>query len=335
VAGDRALALVESPAQFLHALEYGHARSRALAVVVLAPKRARDVTQLRAMAQLATDQGVLSTWLDPRASVGGAIDALARLIPLRPRLLVVGDPFSGLVQGLLPTMRPRRVVVVDDGSSTIDFAHRVVAGRPLTRWASRQAWPRRAARVPLSWYAGRLLSGRVDLEIFTVMPVGRTPSAGRVTVTDHAYEWTRSHFGPPVVRPSVDVVGSSLVESSVVLAEPYIEAVCQAAGPGGAGGGAGRYFAHRRENPAKLRAIAERSGLCVVQADLPVEVALRQGEVAANVKCFPSSTAFTLPLALQDAPTRVAVIRPDVAWLNPQATGRASGFLEQLTHLVP
>lgn len=120
------LALVESPAQFLHLLEWCHAEQAAgrTRAAVLAPSDRGTVRQLRAMAEFATEEGLEWAWFAPRDSWGAGLRTIAALRAevAHARRLVIGDPFSGMIQALLPFARPSEVVVVDDGTATLEFA---------------------------------------------------------------------------------------------------------------------------------------------------------------------------------------------------------------------
>jgi hypothetical protein len=147
------------------------------------------------------------------------------------------------------------------------------------------------------------------------MPIAEVPDG--VTVTAHDFAWTRSRFGPPRITKGADMVGTSLVETGVVDAERYLDAVRTLAKTHGAT----RYFAHRRESTEKLHRLAVETGLEVVRPDLPLELIARRGPVGRT----------TLPLALAGTDVTVAVCDIDPAWLTRSASPRASGFLSGVT----
>lgn len=324
------LALVESPAQFLHVLEWAHVAGTGddLRLAVLAPTDAVSREQLRTLLEYAAEEGLPVGWHDvrrgPLALLGG-LGGLRRQVARAGRL-VVGDPFSGLVQALLPSARAGDVVVVDDGTATIEFAEQLAAGRPLSRWDRRHAGPRYWLRAPLGHAARRFFTPDADrsVAVFTAMPVRQVTG---LAVHPNHYEWTRRRFGRPVVVPGTDVVGSSLVESGVVDADAYLAAVAslaQGAGPNR------RYYAHRREDDAKLTAIAARTGLEVVRPTVPLEIELRRGPVAEVVVAFPSSVGYTLPVVLASVGTQVRVVQVEPEWLRPRVGGGARSFLAEL-----
>jgi hypothetical protein len=318
------LALVESPAQFLHVLEWCHAEQAAsrTQVAVLAPSDPTSVAQLQTMAEYAEEEGIALTWHAPRATALAGVRTVADLrgTVADARRLVIGDPFSGLIQALLPFARADEVVVVDDGTATLEFAAQLAAGRPLRRWHGGFS----PVRAPLAAHARSFLS-HSRLSLFTVMTVSALPGS---RVRRHDYDWTRRRFGPPRVIPGTDVIGSSLVETGVVETEAYLDAVAALAGRAGA---AGRYFAHRREDADKLRRVAQRSGLRIVRPRVPLEIELRRGPVARQLASFPSSVGYTLPLVLAGSGTRIAVQPLPEAMIRAGVTAGARSFLERVS----
>lgn len=319
------LALVESPAQFLHLLEWCHAEQAAdrTRLAVLAPTDPVTLDQLRSMADFAEEEGIAMDWYAPRVSPLAGLRTVGQLrtAVAGAHRLVVGDPFSGLIQALLPRVAESEVVVVDDGTATLEFASQLVEGGPLRRWHAGGAGidPVRSllARRARSFF------GRSKLKLFTVMPV---PLPGS-QVSRHSYEWTRRRFGPPKPLRGLDVIGSSLVETGVVELEAYLDAVARLAEDPGAGG---RYFAHRREDPEKLRRLAQRSGLRIVRPKVPLEIELRRGPVAARLASFPSSVGYTLLLVLAGVDTHISVQPIPASMIKGQVSSRARSFLDRV-----
>ncbi|WP_246430466.1 hypothetical protein [Streptomyces rectiverticillatus] len=300
-----------------------------LQVVVLAPHDPMSRGQLRRMAELARDQGHEVRWEEARggptapvATVGGLAGALRRA-----HRIVIGDPFSRYVQLLLTITRARELVVVDDGTATMEFVAQLGRGESLVRWHRRGS---RGARdlifAPVSASARRMLTpnDRRSVEVFTSMPVEPPPG---VDVRANDFAWTRAAFGPPRLTGGTDLVGTSLVETGVVDPERYLGAVAALA----RAHGATRYFAHRRESTEKLRRIADAVGLEVVRPELPLEIVARRGPVGRTVLSFPSTVVHTLPLALAGTGITVAVCDIDPVWLTEHASPRAEGFLAEVT----
>ncbi|MEU9189978.1 hypothetical protein AB0D14_36675 [Streptomyces sp. NPDC048484] len=302
-----------------------------LTLVVLSPTDPMTRGQLRRMAELARDEGYEVRWEEARGGASAPFHTVGGLAPLlrRARRIVMGDPFSRYVQLLLTITRARDLVVVDDGTATMEFVSQLARGERLVRWHRRGG--RLGARdllfAPVSARARRRLTpgtGR-RVEVFSSMPITETPDGVDITANDFA--WTRARFGPPRITKGADLVGTSLVETGVVDPDRYLEAVKGLVGTYGAT----RYFAHRRESPEKLHRLAVETGLEIVRPDLPLELIARRGPIGRTILSFPSTVVHTLPLALAGTEVKVAVFDIDPSWLTANASPRAQGFLSGVT----
>ncbi|MFI9260384.1 hypothetical protein ACIGT4_22205 [Streptomyces sioyaensis] len=332
--GRGTLAFVESPVQLLNVLEWAHtAQAAALTVVVLSPHDPMTRGQLRRMAELARDEGHAVRWEEARGGPTAPVRTIGGLTPMLRRAgrIVIGDPFSRYVQLLLTLTKARDLVVVDDGTATMEFISQLARGERLVRWhrngSGRGA--RDLAFAPFSATARRRLTpapegGRRTVGLFSSMPVEVPPG---VEVTANDFAWTRGRFGPPRLTRAADIVGTSLVETGVVDADRYLAAVGALARTHGAT----RYFAHRKESTEKLRRLSAETGLEVVRPDLPLELIARRGPIGALIVSFPSTVVHTLPLALLGTEVKVAVCDIDPQWLTAHASPRAQGFLDGVT----
>ncbi|MFI9204689.1 hypothetical protein [Streptomyces sp. NPDC053048] len=358
------LAFVESPVQLLNVLEWAYRAARRpapappgdaarplrdgvprqperrditplagdLLVVVLAPHDPMTRGQLRRMTELARDQGHRVRWEEARGGPTAPLSTVRALAgPLRAaRRVVIGDPFSRYVQLLLTITRARELIVVDDGTATMEFVSQLARGERLVRWHRARGAGGLGARelilAPVTASARRKLTpnARRTVEIFTAMPVEPPPGA---TVTANDFAWTRATHGPPRLTGGTDLVGTSLVETGVVDPGRYLDAVAALA----RAHGATRYFAHRREHPDKLRRIATGIGLEIVRPELPLELIARRGPIGRTVVSFPSTVVHTLPRALAGTGVSVAVCDIDPAWLTEHASPRAGDFLSGVT----
>ncbi|MFJ4325611.1 hypothetical protein ACIP3A_21185 [Streptomyces tricolor] len=302
-----------------------------LTVVVLSPTDPMTRGQLRRMADLARDEGHRVRWEEARGGTTAPFHTIGGLAgPLRRAdRIVMGDPFSRYVQLLLTITRARDLVVVDDGTATMEFVAQLARGERLVRWHRKggRPGPRDLLFAPVSSSARRRLtpSDRRRVEVFSSMPVTEIPDG--VTVTANDFAWTRARFGPPRITQSADLVGTSLVETGVVDGDRYLEAVRNLA----KAHGATRYFAHRRESTEKLHRLAVETGLEIVRPDLPLELIARRGPIGRTILSFPSTVVHTLPLALAGTGVRVAVCDIDPTWLTDTASPRAQGFLSGVT----
>ncbi|MFF2845128.1 hypothetical protein ACFVT5_02185 [Streptomyces sp. NPDC058001] len=303
----------------------------ALTLVVLSPTDPMTRGQLRRMAELARREGHQVRWEEARGGPAAPFQTIGGLTPLlrRARRIVIGDPFSRYVQLLLTITRARELVVVDDGTATMEFIAQLAGGERLVRWHRRggRPGPRDLVFAPVSASARRRLtpSAHRSVEVFSSMPIDSAPDGVRITTNDFA--WTRARFGPPRVTRSADLVGTSLVETGVVDPDRYLEAVRSLA----RAHGATRYFAHRRESTEKLHRLATEVGLEVVRPDLPLELIARRGPIGRTILSFPSTVVHTLPLALAGTDVTVAVCDIDPTWLTDHASPRAQGFLSGVT----
>ncbi|MGW0709361.1 hypothetical protein ACWD4G_25980 [Streptomyces sp. NPDC002643] len=348
-AGPRTLAFVESPVQLLNVLEWAHAHAlgtqegaappggsgtgtahAGLTLVVLSPNDPMTRGQLRRMSELARDEGYEVRWEEARGGTTAPFQTITGLAPLLRRAdrVVMGDPFSRYVQLLLTITRAEDLVVVDDGTATMEFVSQLARGERLVRWHRKggRPGPRDLVFAPVSAKARKRLTpteGR-RVEVFSSMPIDEIPEG--VTVTANDFAWTR-RFGPPRITKGADLVGTSLVETGVVDGDRYLEAVRTLA----KAHGATRYFAHRRESSEKLHALAAETGLEIVRPELPLELIARRGPIGSTILSFPSTVVHTLPLALAGTDVRVAVCDIDPTWLTDKASPRAQGFLSGVT----
>ncbi|QDP96941.1 hypothetical protein FOE78_14360 [Microlunatus elymi] len=322
-----AVALVESPAQLLNVIEWAHSRNRSAAcgagmsIMILPPPEPAARVQLDRMTELATEVGFSVSWHEIRGGHGARIRALRaiRAHVAQAATVVIGDPFSGVLQLVINFVGRRRLVVVDDGSATIEFTKIINDGGTLTRWhRSPQAT---ALNRQLAARARRRLAGSssAQTEVFTAMPV----HSSQLLVRRNDLGWTRQRFGPPRLLPGADLVGSSLVESSVLDEDHYLQAVRRLA----AAHDVRRYLAHRRESVEKLAKIND-LGLTVIRPDLPLELFARLRPISERVISFPSTVVHTLPVALRDTSVEVLVCDIDRQWLSSgRSAARTESFL--------
>ena len=319
------LALVESPAQLLNVMEWAHQtgvdRSR-LTTVVLAPRNEMSRAQLRATAALATAAGHTVRWCDPRQDTTSTLRTVTSLAEQLRGVdrLVLGDPFSGVIQLVLSISHPDEVVVVDDGTATLEFARLWTSGESLVRWHSSASGRRR--RQVASLARRRIAPGSgCAVTVFSCMPV----RLDGVTVLHNDFAWTRTAFGTPTVKATGDLIGTSLVETGVVEEEHYLRGVRALATEHAVD----RYFAHRKEDGDKLTRIAA-MGLQVVRPDLPLELVARRDVIGETLISFPSTVVHTLPLVLADTAARLLVCDIADDWYTRRAPSHSEAFLGQV-----
>lgn len=330
----KTVTLVESPAQLLNVVEWAYRFRVRPSVLVLAPTNETSRWQLRTMAELARDAGLTVSWHEPRsggAAIARTVRALAGDLAGTDRL-VLGDPFSGVMQVVVSLAKPSEVVLVDDGTATLEFARQWVSGEHLRRWhqvatVEQQRHIARFARDQIADSLRRRLEpgSGCRLTVFSCLPV-EFPQA-QVVMND--YRWLRSHHPRPVIKPGADLVGTSLVETGVVAEADYVAAVASLA----AQHRADRYFAHRKESPTKLARIGA-LGLRVEIPNLPLELVLRADQVGQLVVSFPSTVVHTLPIVLADTPVELLVCEIDSTWYTPDTGAHSRRFLGTVTRVA-
>jgi hypothetical protein len=327
-----ALALVESPAQLLNVIELAQHEDdlAGLRIAVLAPSAGLTRTQLRSMIALARDAGHAVSWHEPRLggmAVARSVRALAGQLSGVQRL-IVGDPYSGVIQVIIGVTRLSEVTIIDDGTATLEFARQWVAGEHLSRWHQR-ATP--SQRRQIATLAREQIAGKVRrrlspeycrLRLFTCMPV----ALPGVRIIGNDFSWVRAKHPAPQLKARSDLVGTSLVESGVVKADAYIDGVETLI----ARYKADRYFAHRKEADWKLDLI-RRMGVEVVRPALPLEIVARRGPIGRTIVSFPSTVVHTLPTVLAETDVEVVVCQIANEWYQPNATQRADDFLDRVS----
>jgi hypothetical protein len=279
------------------------------------------------MAQLAREVGHQVSWQEPRAggtSVARTVGAMATELAGVDHL-VIGDPFSGVIQVIVGLVRPTAVTIVDDGTATMEFARQWTAGEHLARW-HQVAKPNHRrqiaalARDQIAETLRRRLSSDSGcrLRMFTCLPV----NLPRVEVLRNEVDWVRRTFAAPLVRTGADLIGTSLVESGVIGSTAYLAGVRDLIDRYSVA----RYFPHRKESAEKLVRI-EQLGVQIVPTRLPLEIAARQGPIARTVVSFPSTVVHTLPLVLSDSPVEVLVCDVNDGWFTANTSFRSDSFL--------
>jgi hypothetical protein len=328
-----ALALVESPAQLLNVIELAQHEDdlAAMKIAVLAPSAGITRTQLRSMIALAREIGHKITWHEPRLggmAIAHTVRALAGELN-GVRRLIVGDPYSGVIQVIISVSKISEVTIVDDGTATLEFARQWVAGEHLSRWhqvatPGQRGQIAKLARDQISGNVRRRLSrgSGCRLRLFTCMQV----DIPRVRTIYNDFSWVRARHPAPQLKPGADLIGTSLVESDVVKADAYLGGVENLI----VRYGADRYFAHRKEVDRKLDLI-ERMGVQVVRPSLPLEIVARRGPIGSTIVSFPSTVVHTLPTVLADTDAEVVVCKIAQEWYQPKTTPEADDFLGRVT----
>lgn len=312
----RILGLVESPAQLLNTIEWAYAEQADADLVVLGPTDPVTRFQLHRLSELARAEGFTIEWAEVRTS-WRRTRALAELAK-RARTattVVIGDPYSGIIHGLLNLTRNPEIVVVDDGTATIRYAEQWADGSELKRWhIARRSRPAKM----LGLRADRMLGDRSpSVRLFTAMPIDT-----EIPHTANTYAWVRQRFAAPEILSGTDLMGSSLVETGVVDLEAYLAGVVRLVREHGVA----RYLPHRHETQTKLARIAQ-VGVQILRPDLPMEAYARRGPIGRVIRSFPSTILHTLPLVLGDTGVMIEAMSVDDDWFTADARGEEKTFI--------
>lgn len=308
------LAWVESPFQFLGALEAHASRFLGERLVVL-PRQgveplATTVTELRRLG-LPPGVEILPAGRSPYRCSGP---------------LAVGDAFSGEVHRMLLASRPSKLVLLDDGRSTRRVMDAVVTpGVPLIRPHIAPS-PPRALLARLAQSKLRRLAHRGRVGVVTALnlpaPVIDAATAAGIAIDRHSFAWLRGLPGNAVPGTDTVLLGTSLVANDLIAAEPYLEWVAQIAASGPI-----TYRAHRREDARTLVPVSRLPGVTIEGGQVPVEVSLRGMTSQNRVLTLPTTAVSTLRLITPQARIQEFAV-PDAWWLpHVPVTAR--------THLVP
>ncbi|MFW7415398.1 hypothetical protein [Demequina sp. SO4-18] len=279
-------AWVESPLQFLNAVEYAHASGAPTAIHLR-----RDVSSVTRTAAL----------LEPHLPTGVSVVPHGRSAMLSRFALasqrVLGDAYSGQVRAVLAVAGGRRCVIVDDGSVMLALGQQLADGRPLWRPGNDEGWPmRRLGAVATRRIRRGMSRGRV--EVFTAYdqraPFRELARQG-ARVTKNPYAWVRGIRLDQALgmHPTV-VVGAALVPDGHLRGEPYLAWLRDRAATGEV-----TYIPHRRERGPWLDSIAAIPGVAVLHPGLPIEVVLGAASASVgHVVTMPSSVVATLRAVL-------------------------------------
>jgi len=305
------VALAESPLQLLNAVEAAHAGE------VTGPYEIRwraDVGGLlRAAAAVAAEALPPGVRIVPTSRLrSGAPTA-------RRGTYVLGDAFSGRGQVALLAGQPQRVILLDDGVSTLRALRLITAERtaPLLRVDGTES-PTRRAIGSAAHSRLRRLAAQGGLSVFTALPLPESTRARLadmgVQVIDHRFAWVAGlRPADPVPEPVV-VVGSAMVADGLIHPEHYLSWVQRITA-----GAPARYFPHRRCDARMLSRISALPGVVVEWAAAPVELRLRGLGPDQLVHCLPSSAFGLLSTVLRSSGTRVQGTPIPEHWWTPGA----------------
>ena len=231
--------------------------------------------------------------------------------------VVVGDLNSGSFQQLLVRSRGKipDLTVVDDGRATITAFENVVSKGPLVRSRVSNS----VARTALGHVASRILythAQRGHITWFTALSLNdslrtRLENAG-VRIESHSFSKIRSFPWDDLPTSGPFVIGSAMVADGLIDEDSYF---CWLEN---LGLDQFAYIAHRRESSAFLNRVRSLPSATVYEAGLPVEIRLSQADTGSEVYSLPTTAAETLPLTMS-APKITSTFVPD-DWWKPNVT---------------
>jgi hypothetical protein len=295
------LAWAESPLQLIAAVEYAAATGHEVTVL----PRSSDSQHA------ATTDALEARGLPANCTIGRPQRVLPLLWFLRATRMrssgsggpawVVGDPFSSQVRFAVAVLRPRALVIVDDGSSTLHLAGILAADGPFAREGQSEGVLKRMLGS-LAKRAILRLAALGRLSVFTYYEPGRPElralaGTGAVILTNE-FGWLRSRRVPEDAASigSRIILGTALVVDGKLEVARYLRWLSAESARGPVS-----YYPHRRETALTRGAAAGLHGVTVVEPHLPIELALAGRDDAVTVVSHPSSAIDTLRVLLADS----------------------------------
>jgi hypothetical protein len=228
-----------------------------------------------------------------------ALDGLARSWGAVEGLFL-GNYGNALARHVAATLDHRTLYLLDDGTDTIKIAEqRAGRGTPDLSWD--RAW-----RVALRDRALGLRTHEAErLVFFTTYDL---PNGHRDSVIRNTYARLRERAARPALDDEVLFLGQPLVEDRLMRAEWYTAYV--AAARAASGDRDFVYAPHKRESPERVDDLADRLGMQVRRADLPVEVEFaRSGRLPSVLASFFCSALDNCRLMYGDAGMEIVAFR--------------------------
>jgi len=296
------VAWVESPLQFLNALEYAHATGEPLHII----PRANVV-------QLADTLDAVKDALPTNVTVAAPARRISETVFMRSRSRLVGDAHSGQVRAALARGGLGDLVLVDDGSTALALMEQVAGRKALRRPGVTEAPVTRALGAVVSRHLHKAAKTG-ELQLFTAY--GDAKAASELAclgarVVSNTYDWLRSidvEASLPGVRTVV--VGSALVLDKWIEDGPYLEWVASLSAPDSV------YVAHRRENSGFLERVTATTGIRVIRPAIPIELLVATSESVRRIVTLPSSVVATLEHAVP-AGVAIDVMPIGESWWKP------------------
>jgi hypothetical protein len=130
-----------------------------------------------------------------------------------------------------------------------------------------------------------------------------------IRVSRHDFSWLRSLPGDPVADADTVVLGTSMVATRLISAQPYLDWVKAVAREGPV-----TYRPHRREDASTLGPLSRVPGVTITPGAVPVEVSLRGLTPRQRLITLPTTAVSTLRLVAPSARIQEFAV-PDEWWL--------------------
>jgi hypothetical protein len=292
---ERVLAWVESPLQLLAAAEYAHATGIRVEVAMRISGPQKPAT-----AQALLDRGAPFSTVSPYYGIPWSLLS-------SHRHWIVGDAFSGQFQLAIGTLRPRAVTVVDDGIMTIRVARGLAGTGPFARPGDEPS----GARALLGALARErllALAATGSLDVYTAFgdhEALQALSARGIACVDNHFAWTRTTGQPLALASRTVLLGAAAVADGTLTSSRYLNWVADIARDAGTVS----YLPHRREPAALVNEIRGLDGVVVVEAGIPVELALAGTLEPLDIVTLPSTAAVTLRTVLEGSRSTIRTER--------------------------
>lgn len=295
------VALIESPLQFLSALEVA-TPANSLTTYCYDSSTMREFIGKLPLEYL---RGVHVKWGQPTTEE--VLDA---------RELYVGDLNSGMIQRLLLSARCSAplppITVVDDGLATVSAMANIVDARPLVRAKVRNSPARIAlgrASTAIIRQSAKLASVRWVTALNPEQALVEQLNLLGISVETHTFAKLRSYCWSETQPRGPFVIGTAMVADDLIDSTHYLQWLeSRAEELGGF-----TYFAHRRETDKALAQIATINGVAVEPAGLPVEIRLANAPAGSVIYSLPTTAVDTLPITM-DSPVLHTVPVPYHWW---------------------
>ncbi len=300
----RSIAFVESPLQFLSALEAHEPEEKLL---IRARANAKGMTSFL--------DDFDPEWLPPRVTLEreGAKPGILR--SLSPKRIYIGDACSGQVHKALSIAYLERrlpeIVILDDGLATYSTIEILASKRgPLIR-PRQKLKPSR--EVMAAYVADRLrgIAGSGRLRWHTALPV---PKALRNAFLRTGAEITRHRFDHLQTLPTggshsrdTPVIGSSLAADGLIREADYLRWL-----DGLLEAGPITYYPHRRESDDFLTRLGRDHRVRIKHVGLPIELRLINLPADSVIRSLPSTAAVSLSVLNPDV--RIDVTEIPAEW---------------------